>query len=128
MRLSVASVADLSVASSPLHIDFTVKFIHPCWYAVFSDNGGLHSPLDSAITNGPSDSATINPFPFSFPALTGSIFDCSAQTVTVIEPAPAYSSGPVSNFISVSPYNYILENFEVTVASTSEAELEIGSF
>ena len=99
MRVSVASVADLSTAENPQYIYFTLRFVHPCHFAVLNDNGGLQSPLDSAVVNGISDETTINPFSFSFPSLTGSVFECGTQTVSVVEPDPAYSSGPVSSFI-----------------------------
>ncbi len=47
--------------------------------------------------------------------------------MTVVEPAPAYSSGPVSNFISVTPYES-LDGFTVLVVSTNEAEADVGEF
>ena len=113
MRLSVASVTDLVAATNPSHIYFTVKFVHPCRSAVFHDNESLDSQLDSAVVNGIGDETTISPFDITFPGLTGYTFECGAQTVTVVEPALAYSSGPVSNFISVTPYDASFDNFRV---------------
>ena len=71
MRISVASVPVLENAETPLDIYFTVKFIHPCHFAVFHDNGGLNSQLDSAIVNGDTDETTISPFDITFPSIAG---------------------------------------------------------
>ena len=128
MRISVASVPVLENAETPLDIYFTVKFIHPCHFAVFHDNGGLNSQLEDAVTGGISDSTTIAAYPYSFPTLPGEAFDCGTQTVTIVEPAPAYSSGPVSNFITISAFNEGINGFEITVTSTDLEEGEIGTF
>ena len=128
IRVSVASVAVLSEAQFPKHIDFTVNFVHPCRYAEISGDMGLHIQLDSAVVNGISDETTISPFPLTFPTLTGSTFECGTQIVTVVEPAPAYSSGPVSNFISIMQYDASSDSFGVKVVSTNEAEADVGTF
>ena len=110
MRVSLASVEDLSLAEHPMHIYFSVKFVHPCHYAVFGDNSGLDSQLNQAVVNGKTDSTTMGGFPYTFPTLPSSGYECGLQTASIIDKP---------SFISISPYDEKNDKFELTVESTS---------
>ena len=74
-RLGVASISNLSLAISPVFWDIFVKMVHPCWTAVFYDNGGITSPIVAPIKNMPHPSPIhelISPFPHNLEAT----YDC----------------------------------------------------
>ena len=52
-RVAAASTATLSLADNPLILDVTVRFVHPCYSAVFSDNGGVPTPIINTAYSAP---------------------------------------------------------------------------
>lgn len=74
-RLAVASVDTLSVAVSPAYWDFSVNFVHPCNYAVFSEHAGVSSPIVAEVEDAPHPSPIFEIAP-DFPYDLQGTFDC----------------------------------------------------
>ena len=98
-RVGVASVSDLNLASSPVFWDFYVNMIHPCRLAIFSDNGGVTSPIIASIKNAPHPSPIykiINYFPYDL----DNTYDCGPQTISLVPQTLA--EGILADFISIA--------------------------
>ena len=98
----MASVSDLNLASSPVFWDFYVNLIHPCRFAIFSDNGGVTSPIVASIKDTPHPSPIyeiINDFPYDLEIT----YDCGPQTISLVPQALA--EGTMADFILLTEVN-----------------------
>lgn len=100
IRVVIKSVALFSDANNPLVLDLYVKFVHPCYAAAFSDNGGVSATtIENVVFNAPHPaplSIAVADFPYN---LQGTV-DCGTQTISIVNTPIA--PGSMSDFISIS--------------------------
>lgn len=99
-RVVIKSVALLSDANFPLLLDIYVKFVHPCYSAAFSDNGGVSaSTIENTVFNAPHPSpldVPVTAFPYD---IQGSV-DCGPQTISIFN--TVITPGTMADFIAIN--------------------------
>ena len=93
-------------------MDFNIKWVHPCRFAIFTGRAILSEPLVAIINESP-QIAQIAPFAYVVP-LSSEMYDCGIQSISVPE-----DSTP-SKYITVVGFEASLE--------VNESDATTGTF